>query len=599
VPASRILPILLVLLSAPLAAQEPVEPPDTPVAADTCALGRISYVFIDNQSIFDTTDPELEGRFRWAYRTANALHIRTREGVIRRELLFGPGSCFDPFLLEETERLLRSYDFLSRVDVFPVPRPDGTYHVIVTTRDDWSTRLDVRVGSGGSLGLQGARLSESNLLGTGQSVSLFYFERDATRDYGVSYATPQMLGTRWDFGLAVARTRAGTALFEEVAYPFIGEVSRWAGRQSFLREDQYFDYIVADDPDRLSPHLLLPVREQSFELALVRRIGTRGNNALVGAALTYQQLSYPGALLLAPEGDFNQRMPAPDALAAQVWPQRGERHNVRAFALLGHRNVWWVRRRGLDSMRGQEDVRLGAEAIFGVGRSMPSIEVDDDLYGMLTLYTALQAGDALFVGRGRADARRDLTAPSGTTEWEDVYVETELLGYLQPSRLPRHTLFARAAATGAWHTRTPFQLTLGGVHALRGVDHQRHPGGRRLVLTMEDRFYLGWPLPTVLDLGGTAFVDAGRIWPGDAPFGTDSGWRASAGLGLRGSFPAGSRSTYRVDFAWPLEAGTGLRDFRVGFSVGELRGLYPRQDDFQLTRSRRTAVGGDIFTFRH
>lgn len=587
------------LLSGPALAQVPVEQPFRPIGAELCETGLISYVHINNASIFDLDDEELDERLLWAYRTVNRLHYPTRERVIRRELLFEPGDCMDPFLLDETERLLRSYGFLSRVDVFGVLQPDGSWHVIVDTRDEWSTRVDVRVSTTDGFGLEGLRLTEDNLLGTGQSVGAFYFEREVTRDYGISYYTPQLLGTRWDVSAALGRTRAGTFMREEVAYPFLGEVSRWAGRQSFRREDQFFDYIVGDVRVGPRAHLLLPLREQAFDLSVLRRIGRSANTGLLGVALSYQQMSYPGELQLAPNGDFDEREPAPDSLRSVVTLQREPLDNIRAFALFGHRNVWWIRRHGLDSMRGQEDVRLGGEAILAIGRSLPSIEADDDLYTMLNVYAGTQVGDALLIGRTRTDGRRDLTAIAGDPEWEDVYLESEILAYVQPGRLPRHTLFIRAAGSAAWNTRTPFQLTLGGLHGLRGYEPQRMPGGRRVVFTAENRFFIGWPLPRVLDLGGTVFADAGRIWPGDVPFGVDSGWRASLGAGLRGSFPAGSRSIYRLDIAWPLESGAGLGDFRISMSVGEARGHSPREPDQQLIRSRTQNIGGELFTFRN
>lgn len=598
-PRRLLIPFLAVVLRAtPALAQDPAEQPN-PSARDSCATGPISYVFIDNKSIFDTTDPDADRRLLWAYRVANALHIGTRRWVIRRELLFAPGSCYDPFLLEETERLLRGYRFLSRVDVFGTPQPDGTYHVIVSTRDEWSTRVDVRFSSSGNVGLEGVRLTETNLFGTGMTAGVFYFEREVTRDYGVSYHTPQVAGTRWDLTAAAGRTRAGTFVREVIAYPFVGEVSRWAGRQAFRREDQFFNYIVADDPSLRSDHVLVPLREKAFDLAVVRRTGERGNTALVGAALSYQQVSYPDRVQLAPEGEFNRREPAPDSLAAPVLEQREVLANIRAFALLGHRNVWWIRRRGLDSMRGQEDVRLGAEAVLGLGRSIPSLETDDDLYGTFALYAGMQLGDVLALARARTDGRRDLTATAGAPEWEDIYLQSELLSYLQPAELPRQTIFLRAALSGGWNTRTPFQLTLGGLHGVRGYDRERFPGGRRLVLTLEDRVYVGWPAADIVDLGGTVFVDAGRIWAGDVPFGGDSGWRGGAGLGLRASFPAGARSTYRVDIAWPLERGTRLGDFQLTVSVGEPHGLLPGDGDLQLVRSRSQNIGGDLFTFRN
>ena len=124
----RIAALLIALTAAPALAQDTI-PVHIPLRTDTCTTGRISYVFIDNNSIFDTSDPDLDRRFLWAYRAANALHVRTRDWVIRRELLFGPGSCYDRYLLDETERLLRGYTFLSQVDVFEIRQPDGTLSV--------------------------------------------------------------------------------------------------------------------------------------------------------------------------------------------------------------------------------------------------------------------------------------------------------------------------------------------------------------------------------------------------------------------------------------------------------------------------------------
>jgi hypothetical protein len=278
-------------------------------------------------------------------------------------------------------------------------------------------------------------------------------------------------------------------------------------------------------------------------------------------------------------------------------PHSKERDNIRAFLLLGHRSVSWKTRSGLNSMRGAEDVRIGAETGVAIGRSLPALENDDDLFTTLTLYSGVDVGDALFFVRGRVDSRRDLSAAPNRSEWEDVYGEAELLSYLQPVQHPRHTLLLRLAGVGAWHTRTPFQLTLGGDQAVRGYDPERFPGGRRLVANLEDRIYFGWPLRSVLDMGGTVFVDAGRIWRGDIPFGGTSDWHASAGFGLRASFPAGGRSSYRIDVAWPVEKDTGLGDFRLMISLGEMIGLNPREPNEQLLRSRPTGVAGELFPF--
>ena len=118
-------------------------------------------------------------------------------------------------------------------------------------------------------------------------------------------------------------------------------------------------------------------------------------------------------------------------------------------------------------------------------------------------------------------------------------------------------------------------------------------------MNAEDRIYLGWPWREVLDLGATVFVDAGRTWPGDVPFGYDSGWRATGGIGLRGSFPAGGRSTFRIDLATPLEGGMSFKNFRVILSASELIGLRSvNTPDVQLIRSRNEGVEGVLFRMR-
>ncbi|MGH7466524.1 MAG: hypothetical protein ACRENP_00915 [Longimicrobiales bacterium] len=585
----------LALVCAPVQAQQGGlgggTRPDRP-----CLLGPISYVFVDNHSIFDTQS-EPARRFSWFYRAANKLHVRTRRATITRELLLGPGDCFDPILAEESERLLRAYDYLAQVDIFGVPQPDGSYHVVVDTRDEWSTQLDVRVAFQDGVDFEGARLREANLFGRGESLTAYYIHRDVTRDYGIAYQTPQLLSTRWDLLTELGSTRAGTTFQEVLAYPFIGEVSRWSARQQFSREDRFFDYAVGESADdRL--RVLVPLRDKHFDLAMVTRLGQRGNLSLLGLALTYQQLTYPSFPLIAVNGDITDATPADSTFLAPALDAREELNNIRLALLLGQRNVWWVKRRGLDSMRGLQDVRLGSEIGLSLGRSFPSLDADDDMASTMTAFSAFEFGSLILSGRGRLDVRRNFDAPSAESAWEDLFGEGEFLAYLRPGALPRHTLVARASGTGGWYVRTPFQLTLGGDRNLRGYKPDRFPGGRRAVFSVEDRVYIGWPWPESIDTGATLFLDVGRMWPGDAPYGLDSGWRTTAGLGVRASFPAGSRTTYRIDFAFPVQPAPSLSDVRLLISVGELIGLSAPLRDWQLMRSRYEGVAGQLFRVR-
>jgi hypothetical protein len=106
-----------------------------------------------------------------------------------------------------------------------------------------------------------------------------------------------------------------------------------------------------------------------------------------------------------------------------------------------------------------------------------------------------------------------------------------------------------------------------------------------LFASVEQRFDLERVSPGFADLGAAVFVDAGRMWDGDAPFGRDSGWQAGVGAGLRVS-PDASRRVLRMDLTLPL---TDQREVRgVVFRIhAEIFGVLDRRRwPSQVERSR-------------
>jgi hypothetical protein len=570
-----------------------------------CPVGRITHIFVDNHSIFDTADPDLDPRFRWAYSLANKLHVGTREGVIRRELLFEVGQCFDPFLLEESERLLRAHDFIGRVDVYGIQQPEGGYHVIVDTEDEWSTQVELKFDLSGQFEFEEFHLREENVLGTGRSVGFFYEAIEATRSYGLRYESPQLFKTRWDLELAAGKTRAGSLFHQEVRYPFLGEAGKWAFRQWLHRQDRLFDYVLPEGgaycpPDVGDCRVLVPVRDRGVHVAGLRRFGHRGNLTVLGVGLSLQDLSYPGgeeAISYIEGGRYEDRVPAPAPLLDEAAARTEALRNIRAVLLLGKRNITWQQRSGLDAFRGDEDVRVGAEVELAFARSIPGIDGDNDLYGSMDLYAAAGPPSLFFGTRIRADARRDYGTDPAEYEMKDVFAEGEAFVYLQPPFLRSHTVVLRAAGAGGWHVETPFQLTLGGEQSLRGLHEEALPGGRRLVFSVEDRWFIGWPFPGVADFGTSLFADVGRVWPGDTAFGLDSGWQGSIGGGVRANFPARGSNTFRVDVAFPVSSDGDIGGFQILIGVGEYLGITTQFSDPQFERSRIPPVTGNLLHF--
>lgn len=572
----------------------------------TCPDGVIEHIFVDNHSIFDTSDPDLDPRFRWVYGVANRLHVRTSRAFIGRELLFERGDCYDPVLLAESGRLLRGYSFIAHADVYGVRQDNGAYHVVVDTEDEWSTQVEIRFDVSGDIEFQELEIREKNLLGTGQSLEFFYRTINANLSYGLRYETPQLFRTRWDLTMAAGRTRAGSLVHQEVRYPFLGETGRWAMREWFLYQDRFFGYVLPRAPgqcptDGPDCRVLVPLRQQGFHVAGLRRFGRRGNLTVVGGGLSLQRLRYPGdptsSITLVRGRNYDDREPVAPDLRDEVLALTRPLESVRGVVLLGKRNITWQQRSGLDSFHGDEDVRVGAELEMAVARSLPGFESDNDLYLAADFYAAAGPPGLFMAGRARADARRDYRTGPGASELKDVLGEGEVMVYVRPDRAPRHTLLFRVGASAGWNTEIPFQLTLGGKRALRGWAEESFPGGRRLVFTVEDRWRHDWLLPTVADIGTSLFADLGRIWPGQAPFGVDSGWRGTVGTGLRINFPAGGTNTFRIDAAFPVGPGARFGNFQLLIGVGEYVGVSSPFLDPQLGRSRIPPITGSLLHF--
>ena len=556
-----------------------------------CEEGRISSVFIDNHSVFDLSDPDLNMRFSWAYRTANTLHRATRQDVIRRELLFQPGDCYDVELLRDSERLLRSLQFIAAVDIFGIRQPDGSIHVLVDTRDEWSLRVDPEIGGGNRSGLTGIRAGEDNLLGTGTHLSAFYLNDREEQVYGASFFTPQLLGSRWDAALDVGRTPVGSLLYQNFSYPFVGEFGRWGFRQSTQLHDRYFEYVVRDDGGDLQ-RIWFPERRVGTDIGLALRLGHDGfNRTVVGAALSGEWVTYPET-----EPPRFARAELADSIPDLDGLRRDTVRSVRAIFMVGQRNVYYLRGRRLDTVNGTEDVRLGVETEIALGPSIPGLTHRQDLAMDLVLSAAGEVfSSSLAGGQVMLEARRDYRAATGDPEWTDVFGQIDLWSYLRGSDTSPSVLVASVNAAGGWNDRIPFQLTLGRRAGLRGFDNHVAPGGRRLVASLEERLYLGWPFPDLFDTGAVAFVDAGRIWAGTAPFGESSPWHVNTGVGLRLAFPPGSRQTLRLDVGVPIGPDGGFRNAVFSAGMGQAVGVRSARRDPQLGRSIRQGLSPSVF----
>ena len=117
----------------------------------------------------DIFDLSIEGESGWLYRTANKLHMNTRESVIRGQLLFKTGDLYSDRIVQETERNLRANSYLNDAKIVPVAYDGRHVDLEVRTRDTWTLNPGVNFSRTGGKNEYAVQIQEKNLLGRGQA----------------------------------------------------------------------------------------------------------------------------------------------------------------------------------------------------------------------------------------------------------------------------------------------------------------------------------------------------------------------------------------------------------------------------------------------
>ena len=136
----------------------------------------------------------------WAERAVDNIHVRTRQWVVEKNLIFHVGDTIHPYALAINEELLRSMPYFATAYfvILPVPgRPDQvTINIFV--RDKWSISGDIAWGSTPKV-----EVFDRNFLGTGDQLSLiFYPEKYYQRPgFEVAYDFNNLLGSFTDVSL--------------------------------------------------------------------------------------------------------------------------------------------------------------------------------------------------------------------------------------------------------------------------------------------------------------------------------------------------------------------------------------------------------------
>jgi hypothetical protein len=375
------------------------------------------------------------------------------------------------------------------------------------------------------------------------------------------------------FDTEYERAPLGQLATVSLSRPLYSQLQRVAWSASVTRVDRYQQFLRSADEAALS----LDTERRSWQLNAVYRLGGGSLGVFGGAQLAGDELEPADRGVIITDTGFV-------ADDDRVLANRYSKSNRSVAALIvGARALSFFKAEGFDALEGAQDVANGVQIGTLLGRGVGS--GPGGWFVGSTVYAGAGNPRSFFGVQASVETGRD------DDQWSDMIGAGRLAWYSRPSR--RRTRIASVEYSGAWRTSVPFQLRLGiDRGGVRGYDDSHTTGGRRAVLRLEERLIFPG-ISRYLGFGGAGFLDIGKMWAGDVPFGESINPRIGTGVGLIFAVPRSSRRNLRIDVAAPLISDPGS-GWGVNVTITSGRPRFWREPS-DLARARSAAQTPVVF----
>ena len=519
--------------------------------------------------------PPFTGEAKYWRQVARSLglhHRTTDTAVVRRFLALETGGRCTDFRMRESARLLREQPFLADARVRAVPDDSGGVRVEVEQVDE----IPALVSASFHGRLSYLEIGNENMFGNAWLLALHGADRALEgRSAGFRMSDFQCLGRPYQLDVQGDWGQRTSRWLVDASHAYLTDLQRVAWEAGLGHAGQEFAVLrrgegIAD--------LGIAYRRMSADVGGVVKLGNLRTPILVGAIATFSRLVPGGAVAV------GNRSVTPDTTLA------GRYTTLRRSRLTGvgaWRNLNFVTARGFETVAGTQDMPTGLQLFGRIGRGTRWLSGSSDVYMLADMLAGVGSARTYTELHLISEGRREL----GQRLWDGVVTSGELAAYWKPNEIDLVRSWTEYA--GGFRVKTPFQLELA-TEDQRLIGYKGSlNGARRTSAGIEARrVILG--LTNRADLGAGVFVNAARLWAGDAPFGVNTPVLPSAGVSIFGALPKGSQRTLRIDLGVPLRGG-------VVHSGWEVRLVYKdftrrtREEPRDVAGAREQLVGPDVF----
>ena len=472
----------------------------------------IGKVNINTSNIFDSSDPK---ESRKIHRTANKLHIQTKNSTIRNQLIMKAGDPYKPRQLKEMQRLLRGNSYIKNATVIPLELCGNRVTINIKTTDKWSFTPSISFGRQGGKNKSGVEIQEHNLFGLGKSLTIKHKNNTTRKENNLRYDDPQLLGSNKNLTVSLNDNSDGKGHKIDLNLPFYGLDSRkaWGISSSQLNQGN-------------------PIYNMGKEVDNVKEIidqhsGFYGwSNGLVDDHVSRFKVGW----------HYKSRQAKQLSPITESFP----------FFEYNYQQENFITKENVETMGQLEDISLGEEYSLGIGFLREEFGSTDNLFKLSTTY---KKGFQFENSLAFVDINANSYLGSGSLEGQELDLKGEWFRF---NSNQKNDLYFSVNAKAKTNLQLGEQLLLGGDNGLRGYPTGFQNGDKSVVFSAEKRFHYNWYPYSLVKFGAVAFADVGTAWGN----GNDPDILADVGIGLR-IIPTRSSSTKAVhlDLAFPINSG--------------------------------------------
>jgi len=461
-------------------------------------------------------------------------NIKTRERIIRQELLFKEGDLYDKEKIDESERNLRNFAGFSDVEIISEKNnTTGFVDIVVKVKEVWCI-YPIPIppqGGGGNLTV-GAFFVDMNFLGLNQCLFLIYtYQKKEKVDhiFGVSFNEPRLLGSRYTLGMSYFKGTTFADWSLNLDRPLYSRWTKW-GESSSIGNSHGNGYWY-DEANNWTEYTI-DSRWANFDIT--RSFGEKFKRDFTLGYIfdsknySSDSISIPDRYLSGPT--FSIKLNYFDYMKETLLDELGKTEDIPIgykfdFSLTPYAKLFYSDRNELSvSVDGSVTQKFLTNQYIKLNLHFESDGCSDSTYNTVATVESYYYVKAAFY---------------------QTFCLHSLLRYIND-------------------LEPPSQYRLGGANGLRGYKANGFGGEKEFLFNIEDRIKI-IQTPWIV-VGGVIFFDYGGF--------SATGSKRAIGAGIRFYFPKFFCPIIRIDYAHPLDTD---KPYHLNFGINQSFTITPPQ----------------------